>query len=596
MEKTLRKNLQGILSFYRRRLLKAIFGIIIANGLLVLIPLVFRQAVIQMDRHIAKSNNFLEIFLQFALGNYIHSVYAWALLLLILSIIAAYFKFQMRKAFISISRDAERNLRSKIFARIQKQSMAFYDRHGIGDLISRLTNDISIYRDVLGPGLMYPLLFITIVFPGLGALFYISKPLATIALIPLFVIPIVNFAMRNAIYKASHKVQKGLADLSNTVQESFSGIRSVKGYAVESGLIDIFKEVGSKLIKINIKLSACQGLLFPFFTVLTRIVTVVLVMVASLVVFRAWGNLTTADFAAFMWIQSYIFFPILMLSWIMPIYSRGQASYERILEIYNEPIEVEDENIIYTSIPENADIDFKDLTFSYSRSVKPVLNNFSLYISAGSFVGITGPVGSGKTTLFRLLNREYEIPRGKISIGGHDIHDYSLEALGKSIVTVEQLPFLFSRTIADNVRFGKENAQLDEVQLVSKYADLHETILDFPEQYETVIGERGVTLSGGQKQRVAMARAFLVNGNILLLDDVFSALDAKTEAFIFETIQTKFKGKTILLVTHRPSVLEMMDRVIYLEKGRVIEDGSPEQLKSMDGKYAAMIALHKFQG
>jgi ATP-binding cassette subfamily B protein len=296
-----------------------------------------------------------------------------------------------------------------------------------------------------------------------------------------------------------------------------------------------------------------------------------------------------------MWIQSYIFFPVLMLAWVMPIYARGRASYERLFEIYDEPVEVKNKPGSQQSIPNNPDIEFDHLTFSYPGTHREVLKNFTMSVKSGTFVGITGPVGSGKTTLFRLLNREYEIPYGKIFIGGQEIHDYSIEAIGKDLVTVEQLPFLFSRSIADNVRFGRIEAPLDEVLLVSKYADLHETVLDFPEQYETIVGERGVTLSGGQKQRVAMARGFLIDGSILLLDDVFSAVDAKTEARIFEALEKNFKHKTVLLITHRMSVLEAMDRVIYMEEGKIVEDGSPEELRSLKGKYAALLELQKLK-
>jgi len=593
MENTLWKNLKGILSRYRQSLFKAVIMVIIANGLLIFIPLVFRHAVAQLDSHALKPEGELQSLLGFILGNHINSVFAWAVLLFILSLIAAFFKYHMRVAFISISRNAESDLRSALFSKIQEQSMAFYDKHGVGDLLSRLTNDISTYRDVLGPGLMYPLFFITLVFPGLAALFTLSIPLAFVSMIPLFIIPIVNYAMRNLIYTASYQAQEGLADLSNMTREHYSGIKVVKGYGIEPNLKEIFGTLGHRLIKINIKLNAYQGLLFPFFTFLTKMTTTALVIVAALIIFKAWGVLNTADFVTFMWIQSYIFFPVLMLAWVMPIYARGRASYKRLLEIYEEPVEVRDREIKHETIPAQADIEFNHLSFSYPGSSKLILNDLNLYIKSGTLLGITGQVGAGKTTLFRLLNREYEIPEGKVRIGGNDIHDYPLEAFGKSIVTVEQLPFLFSRTIFENVRFGNEMALFDEVQMVSQYADLHETVLDFPEQYETVIGERGITLSGGQKQRVAIARAFLVNGSILLLDDIFSSLDVKTEARIFDAIQTRFKGKTILLITHRLSVLEAMDRIVYLDEGKVIEDGTPEELKKLDGKYAAMFQLQK---
>lgn len=595
MENTLWKNLQGILRRYRWPLLRALIMVIIANGLLVFIPLVFRHAVMQMDQGSVKPSGWMHSTFQFILGKHIHSVYAWALLLFILAIIAAYFKYHMRFAFISISRDAEMDLRSKLFARIQEQSMAFYDKHGTGELLSRLTNDISTYRDVLGPGLMYPLLFMTLIIPGFFALFSLSPILASVSLVPLFAIPLLNFLMQKPIYKASHQAQKGLADLSNMTQEHYSSIRIVKGYEIEPKFLEIFGDLSRRLIKINIWLNIYQGLLFPFFTALTKMTTVVLIMVTSLIVFKQWAILDTADFISFMWIQSYIFFPVLMLAWVMPIYGRGRASYERLLEIYEESIDVKNEGIKKLAIPPNADIHFNHLTFCYPGTERAVLDALDLYVKSGTFVAITGPVGAGKTTLFRLLNREYEISRGKISIGGNDIHDYPLEAFAKEIVTVEQLPFLFSRTIADNVRFGKEEAELNEVQLVAKYADLHETILDFPEQYETMIGERGVTLSGGQKQRVAMARAFLVNRSVLLLDDVFSAVDAKTQSRIFKAIQANFKGKTVLLITHRISVLEMMDRVVYMEEGKVVEDGTPEELKLLNGKFAALQELQKLR-
>ena len=654
MEKTLWKNLYAILLKYRWPLFRAVLMIVVANGLLLLIPLIFRLAVIQIDPHVVSrlsletavqdnkvmqdfelellrtgadhsqtvkaapvrsdygskdSVNLLssnavsrlnaeaiDSFLQFIFGKQIPPVYPWAALLLILSLTAAIFKYGTRYAFLSISRNAERDLRSKIFARIQEQSMHFYDRHGIGELLSRLTNDISIYRDVIGPGLMYPLFFITIVFPGLVILFFLSASLAAISLIPLFAIPFLNYMMRKRIHKTSHLTQKGLADLSNQAQEHYSGIRVIKGYGIESRMVELFGQLGRKMIKINMKLGIYQGFLFSFFTALTKIITVIIVMTAGVILSRGMANLNAADFITFMWIQSYIFFPILMIAWLMPIYARGCASYERLLEIYEEPIEVKNGQTIQENIPQKADIEFNSLIFSYPDTSKPILNSISAYIKSGTFLGITGAVGSGKTTIFRLLNREYEIPRGMLRIGGYDIKDYPLDSIGKEIVTVEQLPFLFSRTIAENVGFGKEEACPEEIERVSKYADLHETVLDFPEQYETMVGERGLTLSGGQKQRVAMARAFLVNRSILLLDDIFSAVDAETERRIFKAIQTNFKGKTVLFVTHRLSILEEMDRVIYMEKGHIAEDGTPEALKRKNGKYAALLELQNLSG
>lgn len=565
--------------------------VLLSNCLLIANPLVLRQAIAEMGAGANAPAGWLGGWFHWLLGPVAQTVWPWALLLVCISVVSAVFKYYMRFAFISISRDAERDVRAKLFDKIQQQSMAFYDRHGIGELLSRLTNDIAAYREVLGPGMMYPLFFLTIAVPGLLALASISAPLAAISLVPLLLIPLLNALMRRKVYDASYAAQQGLADLSDMAQEHYSGIRIIKGYVAEASMRSRFDTLGRSLIGLNAKLGCYQGMLFPFFSLLTKLVTVTLVLFSGMIILTAWAHLSVADFISFMWIQSYIFFPVLMLAWVLPIYERGRAAYDRLVEIYNEPVEVQDTAQEPLEIPNQADIVFDRLSFGYPTADRPVFRDFSLSIKGGSFVGITGPVGAGKTTLFRLLNREYEVGRGQIKIGGRDLHDYPLEAFRNQVVTVEQLPFLFSRSIADNVRFGREEATLAEIEIVSQYADLHDTVLGFPEQYDTVVGERGVTLSGGQKQRIAMARAFLVNRSILLLDDVFSAVDAATQRRIFASMQANFTGKTVLLITHRVSVLEAMDRVLYVSNGQVVEDGPPQQLLQREGYYAALAAL-----
>lgn len=595
MEPTLYNNLKTILSHYRFRFLKAFLLVLLSNCLLILNPLVFRHAVTTMDEHSAKPSGMLSDTLHFLFGSHSSNLFTWIFLLLFISITSAIFKYFMRVTFISVSRDAEKDVRSKLFNRIQQQTMVFYDKHGIGELLSRLTNDISAYRDVLGPGIMYPLFFLTLIIPGLFALFSISPALTMISLIPLLAIPILNMSMRRRVYALSHLVQGGLADLSNISQEHYSGERIIKGYAGEPQMAHRFRELCYRLINQNIKVNCYQGLLFPFFTMLTKIITIVLVVFSGIIILQAWETLTVADFISFMWIQSYIFFPVLMMAWVLPLYERGRAAYDRLYEIYQEPIEIREGKFPKVTIPVLADIEFRNLVFKYPLAKEAALKNFSLRIKGGSFVGITGPVGAGKTTLFRLLNREYEIPENMIFIDGRDIHDYPLTAFSQEIVTVEQIPFLFSRSIAENVGFGKENASREEIEIVSKFADLHDNVIDFPQQYETIIGERGVTLSGGQKQRLAMARAFLVNRSILLLDDVFSAIDTATEKRIFAAIQANFKGKTVLLITHRVSLLNETDRVVYMDEGHIIEDGSPKELMELNGHYAALVDLQKLQ-
>ncbi len=574
------KNLFQVVNNYRRRFLKAFAMVFFSNCLLILNPLLLRYAI---EHHNPTHHYWLYLV-------------EWTLLLLFIAFVAAYFKYWMRIEFITISRDVEKQVRSAVFEKIQNQTNVFFDRHDVGELVSRLSSDISAYRDVLGPGLMYPMFFLTLVIPGIGALLYISPFLGMVSLIPLFTIPLINWGVRKPIYSLSKEVQEMLAKMSTMVQEHYSGIRIVKSYAVEATLQTVFQAVCIAFASVNTRLLNISGLIFPFFTLLTKFVTTLLVFFAGIILMKGWELLSPADFISFMWIQSYIFFPILMLAWVLPMYQKGRASYDRIHELYHEPIAMRQGSGSLNHFPDNPTIRFDDLTFTYPNAHQPSLKNFSITIPTNTLIGITGPVGAGKSTLFSLLNRAYDIPEGKIFIGDREIHSYALETLQQGIVNVEQNPFLFSKSIRDNVKFGQESATEVEMETATEMADLHETIQAFPEGYSTLVGERGVTLSGGQKQRLAIARALLVNRSILLLDDIFSAVDAATEKRIFQSLKRHIAGKTVLLITHRVSVLAKTDYILYMENGAIVEQGTPEGLLKANGKYAALSELQKMVG
>lgn len=593
--KTFYGNLWTILKQYRVRFIKAFLTVLLSNLLLVANPLVLRQALTSLDLSSgpATPNAFMEM-IHHLFGAH-PGVMQWALILFVITTFSAYFKYGMRMAFISISREVESDIREKLFSRIQNQSRVFFDTHGIGELLSRLTNDISAYRDLLGPGLMYPLFFVTLVIPSLIALFTISTPLAALAMAPVALIPVLHRFVRNYIYRLSLETQAVLGTMSNMTQEHYSGIRVVKSYAVETFFRHNFERLCRQFTTLNFKLSCAQGVLLPMITLLTKVTTVLLLLLSGFLVLREWSELSRADFISFMWIQSYVFFPLLMLGWVLPVYERGRAAYARLVEIAEEPIEVKDNPRSTLAVPPSARIEFRNLSFTYPGASQPSLSNINLSIEGNSFVGITGPLGAGKTTLIHLLNREYEIPHGMLFIAGREIHEYSLAALRSAMVTVEQLSFLFSRSVADNVLFGKQKASFDDLEIVARHADLHESVMEFPDKYETIVGERGMTLSGGQKQRVSLARAFLVNRPILLLDDIFSAVDTSTEQRIFKSIQNHFKGHTVLLITHRVSILDQMNRVIYMLNGSICEDGPPEVLKQQRGHYAALAEFQSFK-
>lgn len=575
MEPTLFLNLFAMIKQNRVRVLISSVVLIISNFLIIANPLVFRIAITKVQ-----------------LG-WDRSIFYWGFALISIAFVAAVLKYYARVSFFTVARDGERNVRSKVYSRIQMQSMAFFDKHGTGELLSRLTNDINYYRDAVGLGLFFPLYCLTLIIPSWIALFLISVPLTFVSLIPFVLFPLFNSSVRNYVFNLSIGIQRKLADLSNLAQEHFTGIKVIRSYVMENACSKLFSKLCRQLIQYNLKFITLMGEIIPIFFFLTRVITVLLILLSGAIILKGWGILTTADFISFMWIQSYIYFPILIAGWILPIFAKGSSAYQRLEEIYSEPITVQ-EGPKNLQIPPEADIDLKDLSFSYPESDKDALLNLNLRIKGGSFVGLTGPIGSGKSTLLRLLNREYEIPRDHIFIGGHDIRDYTFQALRQAIVTVEQAPFLFSKSIGENVKFGKEEATQIEIERVSELADLHTTVMEFPQKYETEIGERGATLSGGQKQRIALARAFLVNRSIFLLDDIFSAVDAATERKIFTTLKKNFAGKTVLLVTHRVSILEQMDRVIYMHEGQIKEDGTPQELVKQKGSYAALVELQRF--
>jgi ATP-binding cassette subfamily B protein len=576
MQKSFIGNLFEKIAHYRNQLLLASLMVFISNGLLIVNPLIFRQALLDLQ------------------SAHHHSVFTWAFGLLIISAVAAFLKYSMRMIFFSISRHMELQMRELIFDRIHAQSKAFFDRHGIGDLLSRLSNDITAYSDMLAAGIMYPLFFISLVVPALAALFYLSPFMAAISLIPFFGMFLLNLWVSKPMFHISHRLQELLAKMSVMVHEHYSGIKLIKSYGIESQLVALFKHLCSCFSRLNLRFAGFQGLFLPALAFIIKLTMLALVAIASAVILLHWGPpISLADFLTFIWIQSYVFNPLLMLAWIIPTYQRGKAAYARLFEVYQEPIEVYQVPHALKHIAPQANIEFRNLTFTYPGQTRPALQHINLTIKGGTFVGLTGPVGCGKTTLFRLLNREYEVAENTLFIGGKDIHQYSLDAFYQQIVTVEQLPFLFSKSIWENIKFGRPTAEEDDVHEASQLANLHLDVLEFPLGYQTIVGERGVSLSGGQKQRMAIARAFLVNRSILLLDDIFSAVDTNTERKIFASLQANFKGKTILLITHRASLLEKLDRVIYLMDGVIKEDGKPSELVKKAGPYKALVDLQK---
>lgn len=582
MEKSLFRNLCRIIAEHKSRFGIAIVLVCMSNGLLVLNPFVFRAALTN------------------ALASY-NDIGAWAVInalsfvpvLLLVAALSALLKYRMRIQFVSISRDAEEEFRERLYAKLQSQSRAFFDTHSIGDLINRLSSDISTYREILGPGIMYPIFALSMMIPAAVSLFYLSKTLFLFSLLPLFVLLIINILSRESLYSLSTLSQEVLSKMTALADETYNGVRIFKAYDFKKIGEKLFSKLGFKHSLLRRKLFVRQGLIHPLFILILQGASASTAFLFSYMHTSSLSMISTQDFLTFIWLQNYLFLPVMMLGWIFSLYQQGKAAYDRLSALYNEFVEVQDSGTV-DEVVKRADITLKDLTFSYHGSSRSSLEGVSLDIEEGSHVGIAGAVGSGKSTLLKLIQREYEIGKGMLFIGGTEVHEFKLSALYQLMATCEQIPFLFSDTVSENIRFGREDATNEEILSIASSVDLHDEIEGFPEKYDTTVGERGHLVSTGQKQRIAVARSLIASKRILILDDVFANVDASKEKIMLDRLLKDFKEATVILVTNRISVLDRMDKVVFLQEGRVVEQGSPEELKRRGGAYSVLSELSNF--
>lgn len=571
MEKTLAANLLGLIRENKLKYLKAAFLVILSNLLLIVNPFIFRKAANSIS--LSQDNSLFG------------DPFFLITILLLASAFSAFFKYLMRIQFVALSREAEEQFRDKLYERLQKQSKSFFDQHPVGELLSRISNDISTYREILGPGIMYPLFAFSMSIPAFVGLFILFPPLALFSLIPLGTLLLIHSFARKAIYSLSKKLQELLSELSVLAEETFSGIRILKTYDFKKIALKKFASRSKKHSFLRRKMFMIQGALLPFFIALVQASSAMTIYLFSLK-----GSFSIQDFLTFIWLQTYLFMPVMMLGWILSLYEQGKSAYDRLLELYSEPIEVKDEGQ-KDMVKGSLDIELKNLTFTYPASKTPSLKNVSLKIAEGETIGITGPIGSGKSTLLKLLQREYEIPKGMIYFARQEIHEYTLNALYSLMATCEQIPFLFSDTVQENIRFGRESASTLEIQDAAHFVDLHDEIEGFPEKYDTMIGEKGLMVSTGQKQRIAVARSLIASKKILLLDDIFANVDASKENKMVSRLIQDFKESTIIIVTNRMSVLDQLDKVCVFQEGRVVEQGDPTKLKKAGGPYQILYEI-----
>lgn len=507
------------------------------------------------------------------------------ILIFITTLIAGFLSFLMRQTLIVMSRYIEFDLKNEVFKQYENLSLNFYKQNRTGDLMSRISEDVSKVRMYVGPAVMYTintLIRFTIV---IIYMINVSPKLTLYTLLPLPILSYTIFKLSTEINKRSTIFQQYLSKISSYTQEVFSGIRVIKAYSLENQHQNNLNVLANESKKKSMNLAQIQALFGPLM--------VALIGISNLVVIYFGGQMyingtikSIGTIAEFILYVNMLTWPVASLGWISSMVQEAEASQKRINEFLQIEPEIQNKNGDKSNI--RGAISFKNVSFTYSDTQIRALENISFSVKTGETLAILGKTGSGKSTLLALISRLYDATEGQISIDHKEIGTQNLFDLRNSIGIVPQDAFLFSDTIKNNIKFGKENASQEEVENAAKSARVHDNIINFTKQYETLLGERGITLSGGQKQRVSIARAIIKNPPILLLDDCLSAVDTETEEAILNNLNEICKDKTTIIVSHRVSSAKNADKIIILEDGKIIEQGTHNQLINQDGYYASL--------
>lgn len=571
---------------YKWRFLAGILFVVVSN-IFALYPAIFTRKAFDTAKSAiedAQSNSTVDF------SELTSTLLYFGLMLILFALLKGVFMFFMRQTIIVMSRKIEFDLKNEIYTHYQNLDISFYKQNRTGDLMARISEDVSRVRMFLGPATMYPINMISLFCLVMYNMFSINVTLSLYVLAPLPVMSLSIFYISKIIHSKSEKVQQQLSLLSTLSQESFSGIRILKSFASESVTVNTFSNETNEYLKRNVSLSKTNAAFFPFMLLLIGLSTLLTIYVGGKEAIA--GNITTGNIAEFIIYVNMLTWPMASIGWVTAIIQRAAASQKRINEFLNTSSKLSPNPNATNCI--EGQITFKNVSFTYPENDVKALADISLDLKKHQFIAIVGKTGSGKSTIVQLLTRMYDASKGVIEIDGQAIDKINLKTLRESISIAPQEALLFSDTIANNIAFGTKNIiGQQEIEDVSKKADIHNNIIDFPMGYSTTIGERGVTLSGGQKQRISIARAFLKPSSILILDDCLSAVDNETEQKIMQEIM-KYKGKkTIILISHKLSSLSFADEIIVLDKGKVAEQGTHNQLIKNESIYYDMYQQQK---
>ena len=567
---------------YKYYFLSGILFIIISNVFQIIPAQLVRRALDLVVENIALYKGFqgLEIQKTFY-GIFAGSIFFYAILILIMALLRGGFLFLVRQTLIVMSRHIEYDLKNEIYNQYQILPLSFYRKNSTGDLMNRISEDVSRVRMYLGPSIMYGLNLFILFMILIPYMISINPKLTLYTLVPLPILSICIYYVNNIINKRSEEIQKSLSGLSTFVQEAFSGIRVIKSFVRENDMITKFEMSSNEYKDKSLKLTSVDALFFPIIMALIGLSTVLVVYIGGGQVIN--GTASFGNIAEFIIYVNLLTWPVASLGWITSIIQRAAASQKRINEFLKIKPDITSGKAIKKEI--KGGVTFKSVSFVYPDTGIKALTDVSFSLKPGESLAIIGTTGSGKSTIANLICRMYDPTSGIILIDDTDLKDLDLSAYRSQLGYVPQDVFLFSESIYNNISFGSVNLESEDIIQAARDADLYDNVQQFPDGFNTRIGERGITLSGGQKQRISIARAITRKPRILILDDALSAVDTKTENTILESMEKIMKDRTTIIISHRISSAKLANRIIVLHDGRIIQKGTNESLLAREGTY-----------